>query len=278
MATIVHPTNFSETSRTAFENALCLAFVGQHKLVLLHVNSRKIEKPNWAEFPHIRETLAGWGFISKNSPVADLYKETGLLVQKVNAVGSDPATAVIDYLGSHGADLIVVGTQGRDGWEAWLNRSVAMKLADGLTQPVLFVRDGVGGLVGESPKHSQVRVLVPVDNEPDPQMAVDSAFMLKEKWNVPVGIISTLHVGEKPLRLPIGFPKSDEIDFQSHRVTGIAEEKILEICEEQDMDIIVMTRAGPDKLSERMVGSTTEQVIRTAPCPVLIVRAGNYGT
>ena len=272
MATILHPTDFSETSRSAFENALGLAFVGRHKLVLLHVSAKKMDRNDWSEFPHIRSTLASWGFITEDMKASELRDKTGLHVVKIAATGRDPVGAVVEYLKRNTADLIVVSTAGRDGMEGWLNKSISMQMADELVQPVLFVRKSVDGLVGKNKEHSHVRVLVPVDNDPDPQLAVDAALSLKRFWKMPVGRVMMLHVGTSPLRQQVALPQDEEVEFSNQLVDGEVEEEILKACHEHEMDLIVMTRAGPDRLAERFMGSTTEQIVRSSPCAVLLVR------
>ncbi len=47
---------------------------------------------------------------------------------------------------------------------------------------------------------------------------------------------------------------------------------ILSLAETGDYDLIIMGTHGRNKLSRFLLGSVTEQVIRRAPCPVLIIR------
>ncbi|MEO1397414.1 MAG: universal stress protein [Pseudomonadota bacterium] len=276
MGTILHPTDFSETSRSAFEHALCLAFVGQHKLTILHVETRAAGSADWSQFPRIRETLAGWDFIAADMSPADLTTSTGMSVQKVNAFGSDPAAATAHYLERHPADLIVVGTQGRTGLDAWVHKSLAVRLADAVMQPVLFVREGISGLVGASTERKQMTVLVPVDHEPDPQHAMDYVWHLRDVWNLPVGAILGIHVGNEPLSPPVIFSDQENIRHEMHQVTGDPSEEIINSIPRTGADLIVMTRAGPDGVVEKFIGSTTERVIQAASCPVLVLRAPSY--
>jgi len=276
MATILHPTDFGETSRSAFEHALCLAFVGQHKLILLHVETGTPDNASWAQFPHIRETLVSWNFIAAEMSQAELTKSTGMSVQKITAFGSDPAGATVHFLNRHAADLVIVGTHGRTGLNAWLHKSIALRLADAVLQPVLFVREGISGLVGPSTGKDQVCVLVPVDKEPDPQLAIDYVSQLNEEWNIPVGATLALHVGKEPLSPPVVFDKHENIRHEMHQVAGNPEQEIVNSVHRKDVDLIIMTRAGPDRLLEKFLGSTTEQVIQNADCPVLVLRAPEY--
>jgi nucleotide-binding universal stress UspA family protein len=55
---------------------------------------------------------------------------------------------------------------------------------------------------------------------------------------------------------------------------GFLHSCIREVAEEDKVDLVVMGTKGVSGLQEFLVGSNTEKVIRTAPCPVLAVPAG----
>lgn len=53
-----------------------------------------------------------------------------------------------------------------------------------------------------------------------------------------------------------------------------AHEAIVGYAEREEMDLIVMSRRSRGTLAHVMLGSTTERVLRYAPCPVLVVVTG----
>jgi len=53
---------------------------------------------------------------------------------------------------------------------------------------------------------------------------------------------------------------------------GIAFLEIIRFAKEEDIDLIVMSSHGRTGLTHMLLGSTTEKVVRKAPCPVLTVR------
>jgi nucleotide-binding universal stress UspA family protein len=53
---------------------------------------------------------------------------------------------------------------------------------------------------------------------------------------------------------------------------GPAAATIVEVAEQKDVDLIVMATYGRSGVRRFMLGSVTEKVVRTAPCPVLAVR------
>ncbi len=53
---------------------------------------------------------------------------------------------------------------------------------------------------------------------------------------------------------------------------GVPHEEIAALAREENADLLVMTTHGRKGISHLLLGSVTERVIRTAPCPVLVVR------
>jgi nucleotide-binding universal stress UspA family protein len=55
-------------------------------------------------------------------------------------------------------------------------------------------------------------------------------------------------------------------------VVGTPYERIVEIAESEDADLLIIATHGYTGLKHFYMGSTTERVVRHAPCPVLVVR------
>jgi universal stress protein A len=58
---------------------------------------------------------------------------------------------------------------------------------------------------------------------------------------------------------------------------GDPSEEIVATAREQKADMVVMGTHGRTGLEHLLIGSTTEKVIRTSPCPVLTVRSKTSG-
>ena len=54
--------------------------------------------------------------------------------------------------------------------------------------------------------------------------------------------------------------------------TGRAASEIVEVAKERNTDLIIISTHGYTGLKHVFLGSTTENVVRYAPCPVLTVR------
>ena len=275
MGRIIHPTDLTATSRSAFEHALWLAYKGRHELVLLHISHDQPSGADWSRFPKVRSTLADWGLIDPHLPAERLYDETGILLTKADSVGTDAAGAVLHYLKTNAADLVVVGTRGHTGLAAWLRQSVSLKLASELKMPVLFVQEGGRGFIGAHGGRID-HVLAPVDQEPDPQLAIDWVAGMTSDWKLNIKKLTALHVGKEAISPPLVLRESVGLAVESTLLSGIPEQEIVSYCEKHHPDLLIMTRAGPERIVEKFLGSTTERVIGEVNCPVLVLHAPSY--
>jgi nucleotide-binding universal stress UspA family protein len=67
-------------------------------------------------------------------------------------------------------------------------------------------------------------------------------------------------------------PKHAGVMVEHMLVEGIAAVEILRVARESKVDAIVMGTHGRTGFSRALMGSVSEQVLRTAPCPVVTVR------
>jgi nucleotide-binding universal stress UspA family protein len=59
---------------------------------------------------------------------------------------------------------------------------------------------------------------------------------------------------------------------------GTPTTEIIELAKTEDVDLIIIATHGYTGLKHILLGSTTEKVVRLAPCPVLTVRSKHAGT
>ena len=62
------------------------------------------------------------------------------------------------------------------------------------------------------------------------------------------------------------------IEVELGLLTGSPHAEIVRLAEEKSADLIVMATHGRATLTHAILGSTTERVLRQAPCPVLVAR------
>ncbi len=73
-------------------------------------------------------------------------------------------------------------------------------------------------------------------------------------------------------RLVSILPTRPNVWYDHHCLTGPADEEIVNLAAEKQIDLIVMASHGRTGLSRLLMGSVAEQVMRNASCPVLIVK------
>lgn len=66
--------------------------------------------------------------------------------------------------------------------------------------------------------------------------------------------------------------KSDKVKITLKTEEGSPADIILETIEKEDIDLVVMGTSGKHGLDRFLLGSVAEKVVRSAPCPVLVVQ------
>jgi nucleotide-binding universal stress UspA family protein len=64
----------------------------------------------------------------------------------------------------------------------------------------------------------------------------------------------------------------EDLRWQVLVTTGAPKVEIIRAAEREEIDLIVIATHGRSGLTHAILGSTTEKVVRRAPCPVLVVR------
>jgi nucleotide-binding universal stress UspA family protein len=133
--TILHPTDFSDSSKQAFQLACSLARDHGARLVVVHV------------VPEPRVPLGG----IMTPPPAEDYPEVKKQLQEIRATGpkiridrrlavGDPVREICRLAKNTKTRLIVMGTHGRKGLNRFLMGSVAEQVVRKAECPVLTVR------------------------------------------------------------------------------------------------------------------------------------------
>lgn len=264
---VAHPTDFSEASAAAFVHALRIALTAKCPLFILHV-SADAGKDDWAAFPHVRQTLHHWGLLDERESTEAIGAKLGVKVVKAEMMPMGIEQGIQRFLHDHPADLIVLATEARQGVARWLHGSLAEALAREARLPTLFVPEKARGFV--DPARGEVhlrRVLIPVDHAPPPAAAVDTIMRLAQLLAIDAEE-RLLHVGKQSPQVTRG-----QRPLQVIKSEGDAVEAIVRTAGEWHADLIGMPTAGHHGFLDALRGSTTERVLRAAPCPVLAVPA-----
>ena len=264
---IVHPTDFSDLSAAAFAHALRIALAARSKLHLLHVSQYDANEA--LAFPHAQRLLAQWGLSHEDDPPWTIASKLGIEVENIRIKLQEPSQAIVDFLGEHESDLVVLATHGRDGVAHWLQGSVAEAVFRRSEIPTLFIAPGARGFVDQVSGDVQLkRVLVPIDFSPPPGRAIAAIQHFGRLLTGANVAVDLLHVGEAAPRLRVA---SSSALLPVILRSGNVVESIVDAAIEFDVDAIAMPTAGHHGILDALRGSTTERVIRHAPCPVFAV-------
>ncbi|MEM9302514.1 MAG: universal stress protein [Pseudomonadota bacterium] len=276
VTSIACATDFSDTGTTAFLHALALAAAegGGTRLSILNASDDRSDFIPWDRFPGVRETLIAWGRLDSGAPRHAVEEAINVAVDKVALVDGDPVRLLARHLAEHPVDLLVLGTEGRTGFPRWFAPSFAETLARRTPAMTLFVPDGAKGFVDAGTgRISLRRVLVPVDRDPMPQVAIEQAIRISGLVEHPAVELSVLHVGPPDGMPGLDLPECFDFSWYAESRDGPVAATIKAVAQEAPTDLIIMPTAGQQGVVDALRGSVTEQVLRGAPCPVLAIPA-----
>jgi len=137
------------------------------------------------------------------------------------------------------------------------------------------------------------RILVPVDFSGPSSQAVRYAARFAQHFGSEITLLHIVQTSVAPFPEVAPYLDHLEADFENaeralqtlaaqqtlkssaiHTAvrTGLAAHEIVEAARELDSDLIVIATHGYTGWKHLCIGSTTERVVRTAPCPVFVVR------
>jgi nucleotide-binding universal stress UspA family protein len=288
---ILCPIDFSDISRHALSHAAAIAHWYEARLTLLYVfvNLPALDLPPVVLEDSDRERLLGQmrefaAGVSRDVKVDCLLQEERLVHD-----------AILAQADATHADLLVLGTHGRSGFQRLFLGSVTEKVMRKAKCPTLIVPPRAADIAADAPVQFH-RIVCPIDFSEGSLAALEYAINLAEEGD---GHLTLLHVTELPAALTqepyvieeeIARMRESSVNAR-HKladlipenaraycaidtavVEGRAYREILSRASEKKADLIVMGVHGRGALDLLLFGSTTHHVIRAAACPVLIVR------
>jgi nucleotide-binding universal stress UspA family protein len=270
-------TDFSEASEAAIPFAISIARNYEAKLYTLHVLT---SFPSAYAVPE--PTMAT---IEKSEEAA----QAGMQRLAPRLLGDSVWSALERVLGDYAMDLVILGTHGRTGAIRFLLGSVAEEIFGRVSVPVLTI----GPLVpkGEHGGGRLQRVLLATDFAPQAQTAASYAISMAEANEA---TLLLLHVMRDPVSRTKEKTPQDSAANVMHQLYelvpqdaklssrpqptirfGNAAERILDVAEEHDADLIVLgvrRTAGHLGATAPPARATAHKVVTHAECPVLTVR------
>jgi nucleotide-binding universal stress UspA family protein len=296
MVQITHvlcPVDFSEISQHALDHAAAVARWYEARLTLLYVfaNLPTMDLPPLVLEDADRERLMSdlrrmAAAVPRDVPVEFRIQEAGYVHEEILA-----------QLSAMHADVLVIGTHGRAGFQRLFLGSVTEKVIRKATCPTLVVPPRAPDVPAGAPIQFR-RILCAVDfsesslealarainmaQEADAQLTllhvVEFAQVLAEEPTMPALDLSRVRAAaaadaRRKLHELIPEQARTYCTVDTAAVEGRAYREILRQAIDRQSDLIVMGVHGRGPLDLMVFGSTTHHVIRASGCPVLIVRS-----
>jgi nucleotide-binding universal stress UspA family protein len=199
-------------------------------------------------------------------------------------------------------DITVAASHGRAGLKRLILGSVTERLMRTLPCPLLVVRSPERGFVTPADQAITLKeILVGCDFSPDSSLAFQYGLSLAQEFQANLHLVHVMQpqlqdYPEKPGRLKEESQKDLKSDLKTKLADMVPEdartwckpvttllagqphEEITKYAVVNDIDLIVLGVRGHSLVETLFVGSTTDRVMRRAPCPVLSVQpASNIG-
>jgi nucleotide-binding universal stress UspA family protein len=287
-AQIVVATDGSATSSEAVRFGATMAKALGGRLTLVHVVPAEVGRLA----PFIRETIPPRERRAAEALLRSAQVDAAKWGSQASvrmAVGR-PAEAILRAVREIRADMLVVGTRGRKGVARMFLGSVAEALAKVAPCPVAVVREFRQASPGIGP------LLVPTDFSEGAADAAQAAARLARRLGIRLVLLHILpevvarrgddpkatrreelrlrREAENRLRTVIETLHLDSGQGESMLLTGVDVAGILHVAQKIDAGCIVMGTRGLTGLPRVLLGSVTDQVLRQARCPVLVVPPG----
>jgi nucleotide-binding universal stress UspA family protein len=278
MTRILVAVDLTETRDAAFERAL--AFAGREKARLYLVHAVPAN--------HRFSWRAGERF-ERMTDLARRAEAGGLTVRTAEQHG-DPAGVIVLHADARDADLIVMGTNDRSGWQRLREGSVAERVLRRTSRPTLIVPTDEGS-VGQRPFRN---IVVGTDFSPALAANVAGAMRLAGgaanrltilhvvngveternlrsagRWAVPEYRRHVIEDARRRLEasIPLGVPAAANVQLEV--VTGAPHQAILDYASAVNADLVVVGASA----RFMHLGSATARVLRGSDRPLLVVPA-----
>lgn len=220
--------------------------------------------------------------------VADLAAEADPTVE-LHALEGAPAEVILSHAAERGADLIVVGRQGRDGIGERLLGSVAHRVLRKADLPVVTVPEGAGAVDVE-------RVLATTDGSDAAEWAAPYGAAIATQHGAKLHVCNVVDIEREAGPFSAGGVRDEVVERYEQRgeeavdrfvdrvhdaepdlgcqtavVRGRPHAGIQSYVDEHDIDLVVMSSVGKSSVVGQLLGSVADRVLRVVDVPVVVV-------
>jgi nucleotide-binding universal stress UspA family protein len=294
---ILCPIDFSEFSVRAYHHAVSLAKHYQAKLVVQHVAelwrhpsaSFAASAGLYEEFEQALRESGGKQLreFAKNHTHDEIQPE--LVVQEGVA-----ADSILSFAQAQKADLIIMGTHGRRGFDRLMLGSVTDRVMRKAPCPVLAIcKPPHDSLTADTDTgkeqgyvHHVSRILFCTDFSENSDQALKYAISVTAEYDADLTLLHVLEGVSNPAMaeeaIAAAGDRLDELIPRQGRKTlriktavrtGEPYWQIIQLALDEQIDLVIMGVRGRGELDLAVFGSTTYRVMQLGSCPVLAVRS-----
>ena len=187
-----------------------------------------------------------------------------------------PVEGIVEQADQIDADLIVMGTRGRTGIMRWFIGSVAEGVIHATSRPCLVARH-TGQPLGADHLPEVRRLLCPVNYTPVARECLEASGDLARVFGAELVVLHSVEAGaddQDHLGILCGWVPPDvrsACALQEVVRHGRPGDQIVRYARDNDVSLIVIGAQRKLLADVPVFGTTTEHVVRLAPCPVLVI-------
>jgi len=292
---ILCPIDFSEFSISAYRHALSLAGHYRARLVAQHI-------VELSRYPYAEYGASGGDYAQFSRALREGGKEQleefvknhtldNIQPELVVHQGVAP-DCILSFAQARNADVIVMGTHGRRGYDRLVLGSVTNRVMRRATCPVLAIcrpphESGAADVAadkGWGHVHHLTRILFCTDFSKNSERALTYAISATEEYDAELTLLHVLEDVPSPAKteeaiatateqldklIPPGARKTLKIKTAVR--IGKPYQQIVQLALEAHIDLVAMGVRGRGALDLAVFGSTTYRVLQLGSCPVLAV-------
>lgn len=276
MACVLLPTDFQQPARRAFSYGIALTRLLGARMEILHVIKTPSDRsgpPPDSRYLNPLKTAA----LLELGRLARLAQEAGAQVEPCLQYGV-PDACILQHANKAHVEIIVMGTEGRSGWDRLRLGSTAHTVVCQAPCPVLAVHGGLAGDVVRHPARVKLeRLLAATDFSPHADEALQAVAALARLTQAKVCVVHAMSQvtakkdGQRKLNVLMEGLRRQGSEVEGVCIHGEPVETILSQAARWEADVIAVGTRGRRGLSRLVLGSVAEGVLRRAGCPVLVV-------
>jgi nucleotide-binding universal stress UspA family protein len=293
---ILCATDFSDFSNRTLFYGISLANEFNAKLFVCHI----VDQPSIAAYSeaYIDPTDQKKDAFNYAKKILDPFFEPHALTWELSIRIGQPTDEILGLAQEKKIDLVIAATHGRSGIKRFIIGSVTERLIRKLKCPLLVVNSLEQGHILDNKNGVPLKkILVGCDFSTDSKRAFQVGLSLAQDFQSELHLV---HIIEPPIYSDLVASASVDTEFQDllqRRLTekfdhmmpkdahnwcsvktslidGNPFEELIHYADNHQVDLIVLGIRGHGLVETMLVGSTTDRVIRKAPCPVLCVSPG----